>query len=65
MASGPITSWEVDGETRIITMPKINIKDYYHVAQGTIFNKGKESEIYIYIYVTEAFCCTPESNTIL
>ena len=26
---------------------------------------GKESEIYIYIYIIESLCCTPETNTIL
>ena len=29
---------------------------------------GKEPEkewIYVYIYITEALCCTPETNTML
>ena len=31
-----------------------------------ITNNGKESENeYIYIYITESLCCTPETNTTL
>ena len=50
---------------------QINKKDLWYstgnyIQYLVITYNGKESEKeYIYIYISESFCCTPETNTIL